>query len=509
MSISPSSEFLKKYFNGKKIKFAEIGVGNGEHFSELLSNIDIEKAYAIDIWGDYVQEEQVISTKEYYNSICEEYKDTKKVSLIKKESLEAVNNIPNGSLDLVYVDGNRQYEFIRQDISAWVHKVKDGGIVCGSGYNCSWTGVTRAVNQFIMDCDLELHVKGKIVQDWWFIKPCGINHLPIYSPPIIKANKRLKILALTWTTFDNETELMINARRDLICPAVDGLTNELLNLGHTVIYVNVFAEYKKDIPKKDLDCPAMISGLKYYLWQDIKTRDFDLIWHCVKDPTPPQALPYFKKIMEELDPKIPVLNDVEKLKDHTKRKYITLMRKKNVGAIILDDYTDWLKADGTIDFANKCHPVSQGCYVSLDYHAIRLANTNSQRTNLNQDGITLKYHNTSKYPGAKPGVRSFFRVPYAAGKCLQGWKYYCPENILCPKSGAAVEKVPYSIPEMTAGTVSAAMNELGVDIAHIEGVEAGFTCEIFDINPFPSSSGATLTPMSIQMAKRIEQVYDI
>jgi hypothetical protein len=100
-------------------------------------------------------------------------------------------------------------------------------------------------------------------------------------------------------------------------------------------------------------------------------------------------------------------------------------------------------------------------------------------------------------------------VPYAAGQCLEGFKYWCPENILCPKSGAAVKKEPYKIGEMSAGTISACMKELGVDIAHIEGVEAGFTCEIFDCNPFPSSAGATLQPMAAKMAKRVEVVYNV
>jgi len=315
----------------------------------------------------------------------------------------------------------------------------------------------------------------------------------------------MRILAITWHTFDCEERLMINSRGDLVCPAIDGITNELLKLGHQVVYLNAFP--------KHTDCLAMISGLKYYEWEDIKNRDFDIIWHCVKDPTPKKALPYFEKIMKDIDPKIPVWNDVKHLKDHTKRKYITLMREKNVGAIILkDELKPYMNEEGKLDFQKKCFPLSQGCYVTKDYHAIRISNMNSQRIYglfTPEGGITLKYHNTSKYPNAKKGMRSFFRVPYAAGKCLEGMKYYCPENILCPKSGSAVEKVPYSIPDMTAGTISASMNELGVDLAHIEGVEAGFTVEIFDVNPFPSSHGASLQPMSVQIAKRLDQVYNV
>lgn len=308
----------------------------------------------------------------------------------------------------------------------------------------------------------------------------------------------MRILALTWPTFDNEKDLMINQRGDLLCPAIDGLTNELLKLGHQVVYVNLMAE-ERELSEKEWACLGFISGLPFHKWDDIRNRDFDIVWSAIKDPTPPQCLPHYVRIIEQLSG-IPIINDARKLADHTKTKYIKVLREKNVGAIILDNYE--------FDYHN-CHPPSNGCYVSKDLYAIRLSNKNSQRTTLVQDGITLRYQNTAKFVGAKPGLRSFFRVPYAAGQCLEGTMYYCPEDILCPKSGAAVERVPYSIPQMTAGTVSAGMKELGVDIAHIEGVVAGFTVEIFDVNPFPSSAGATLQPMAEKMAKRIEMVYDL
>jgi hypothetical protein len=362
-----------------------------------------------------------------------------------------------------------------------------------------------------MDCVLELHVQGRTNQDWWFIKPLGINHLPNYNPPQQK-KKKLRILALTWTTFDNETELMINQRGDLICPAADGLTNELLNLGHQVVYVNVAAEHLK-CTEKQLSAKAMISGLPYMLWKDVKSRDWDIIWHCIKDPTPTIAIPYIEKIMAELDPKIPVWNNIKFMKDHLKRKYISLMRKKNVGAIILEDeMKPFLNEAGKLDYQNLCFPPSQSCYVTKDYYAIRLSNMNSGRIYplfSPEGGVTLRYHNTAKYPNAEPGLRTFFRIPYAAGKCLEGWEYYCPEAVLCPKSGAAVKKIPFSISDMTAGTVSACMQELGVDLAHVEGIKAGFGYELFDCNIFPSSSGDSLTPLSRRMAQRLEQVYAI
>jgi len=303
---------------------------------------------------------------------------------------------------------------------------------------------------------------------------------------------------------------MINQRGDLLCPAIDGLTNELLKLGHQVLYINLFSEYR-ELTDKEKNCIGMISGLSFHKWEYVRNRKFDLIWCAIKDPTPKQCLPYLEKVLAEVvaeNPNTPILNDARKLADHTKNKYVGVMRSKNVGAILKteEQVKHLRREDGTWDFT-KFHPASQGSYVSLDYETILLSDRNSQRTTLNEQYCVLKYHNTSKYPNAEPGLRTFFRVPYAAGQCMEGFKYWCPENILCPKSGAAVKKAPYSIAEMSAGTISACMKELGVDIAHIEGVEAGFTVEIFDVNPFPSSAGETLQPMAAKMARRIDQVY--
>jgi len=55
-------------------------------------------------------------------------------ALVKKHSVEAARDIPDGSLDFVYIDANHWYEYVVADLAAWVPKVRSGGIVAGHDY---------------------------------------------------------------------------------------------------------------------------------------------------------------------------------------------------------------------------------------------------------------------------------------------------------------------------------------------------------------------------------------
>lgn len=55
-------------------------------------------------------------------------------TLIPKYSIEAMQGIPNESLDFVYIDGNHDLGHTISDIVGWSPKVKSGGIVSGHDY---------------------------------------------------------------------------------------------------------------------------------------------------------------------------------------------------------------------------------------------------------------------------------------------------------------------------------------------------------------------------------------
>lgn len=58
-------------------------------------------------------------------------------------SLEAAELVPDGSVDMVFLDGDHSYAAIKADIEAWKPKAKK--IICGHDYN--WHGVQEAVTE--------------------------------------------------------------------------------------------------------------------------------------------------------------------------------------------------------------------------------------------------------------------------------------------------------------------------------------------------------------------------
>ena len=55
-------------------------------------------------------------------------------TFIRKMSMDALANIPDRSLDFIYIDGNHSYGYVAMDLMKWVRKIKKGGILAGHDY---------------------------------------------------------------------------------------------------------------------------------------------------------------------------------------------------------------------------------------------------------------------------------------------------------------------------------------------------------------------------------------
>jgi hypothetical protein len=139
---------------------AEVGIGYGTHAKQVLKNTSIEKIYLIDPMKYYPNDRfanDIMNTipivpnnqfNELYDHINTYLSDDKeKVVWFRKESTSVTMvEIPDQSLDCVFIDGNHEYQYVLDDLYFWSKKVRPGGQILGDDYWMS--DVSRAVHDF-------------------------------------------------------------------------------------------------------------------------------------------------------------------------------------------------------------------------------------------------------------------------------------------------------------------------------------------------------------------------
>jgi len=156
---------------------AEIGVYKGDNTINLLTHIPwIKKLYCIDMW----EETEIYNRNLKYNfpntefSLEEIFIDFKKkiepvkhlVEILRMDSIKAAEFIKDDELDFLFIDGNHEYENVKNDILTYLSKVKVGGIMSGHDYIRfkgepeHRYGVKKAVDELFPDRNVE----GTI---WW------------------------------------------------------------------------------------------------------------------------------------------------------------------------------------------------------------------------------------------------------------------------------------------------------------------------------------------------------
>lgn len=130
-----SRQDLPRFFMDMGYKVgAEIGVDKGAYTEKLLQAG--LKVYAIDPWryyGDYAHpqgQKRLDFLYEHTKRVVSKYDCT----IIRKTSMEALEDFEDESLDFVYIDGNHKFRYIAEDIYEWSKKVHEGGIVSGHDF---------------------------------------------------------------------------------------------------------------------------------------------------------------------------------------------------------------------------------------------------------------------------------------------------------------------------------------------------------------------------------------
>lgn len=116
---------------------AEIGVWEGEYSRTLVRRVPNLHLYCIDPWKSYGDFHETCNDDAIMEAAYEKTKEELKgrnVTIFRCESKDAVLNVPDGSLDFVFIDGNHNLPYTIADLHTWIPKVRKGGIISGHDY---------------------------------------------------------------------------------------------------------------------------------------------------------------------------------------------------------------------------------------------------------------------------------------------------------------------------------------------------------------------------------------
>lgn len=126
---------------------AEIGVQVGQNAIPLLTKIPQLNLLLVDNYDNSLEihRRKQSAIKDIAFSRFEKLQD--RITWILKPSVEAAKEVEDNSLDFVYIDAMHDYDNVKNDIKAWVPKVRIGGLITGHDFTPRYKGLKKAVRE--------------------------------------------------------------------------------------------------------------------------------------------------------------------------------------------------------------------------------------------------------------------------------------------------------------------------------------------------------------------------
>ena len=176
MLVKNRTELAKEFARRGYTQGAEIGVYVGYYSRLLLDTIPYLNLLCVDSWASKTWRERA------YPLAVETLSRYPNVKIVRGKSVEVAKTVEDNYLDFVFIDADHSYEAVKEDLLAWVPKVKSGGIVSGHDYYESHSGklgVIRAVDEYVKEhgyilqlteWDRENPVRDDRQPSWYFDK---------------------------------------------------------------------------------------------------------------------------------------------------------------------------------------------------------------------------------------------------------------------------------------------------------------------------------------------------
>jgi len=152
---------------------AEVGVCKGQHARALLRQIkSLETLILVDPWCPYNRLSQEKADIRFGLCKTRLFPYENRIEYMKMQSMEAVDQIEDGSLDFVYIDGLHEFNPVMMDIIKWVPKVRPGGIIAGHDYYVFYqSGIIEAVNAYTRANSInEWYITREKEPSWFWVK---------------------------------------------------------------------------------------------------------------------------------------------------------------------------------------------------------------------------------------------------------------------------------------------------------------------------------------------------
>jgi len=159
----------------KKLVGVEIGVNEGK-YSEKIYNFfsnkyDLELTL-IDPWE--INDDFKGYGKQFlvsaYQKVISKFGNKKNITILREPSNSACSRFDDESLDFVYIDGNHDYKFVKEDLDIWYKKLRPNGVLFGDDYARSF-GVHKAVSEFSFENKIVAKFSEDDYKNFAFIKP--------------------------------------------------------------------------------------------------------------------------------------------------------------------------------------------------------------------------------------------------------------------------------------------------------------------------------------------------
>lgn len=168
-SIEGAFDFHDVYHNAiesvscdVKSMFVEVGCYFGRSAAymavEIKRSLKPVQFFCVDTFlGSDNEPAQLEIIRSYGGSLQNKFMSTMKEGLvlfnplipIVMSSVEAATMFTDKSLSFVFIDANHSYQNVKNDILAWMPKLKDSGIIAGHDYAPDCQGVVKAVDELI------------------------------------------------------------------------------------------------------------------------------------------------------------------------------------------------------------------------------------------------------------------------------------------------------------------------------------------------------------------------